>query len=108
MATVGLEYLFDLGLQNPSNYVARVSAINVFDGPTGANILSILGMTVISDVTAVVGSTLKRIFLLSTTALGDQLYPNATALKNATRGIFRAALELRTSAGVTATEPGVT
>ncbi len=107
--TVVLDHVFDLGPQNPASYVAKVQAIDVYElPPPGQGILDILGMTIVSDVTAVFGGALKRTITLQTTAVGDQLYPTADAVKNATRNIFRDALGQRTPALVLALEPVVT
>lgn len=109
MHTVVLDYLFDLGVQNPVAYVAKVQAIDVYEKPPpGQGVLDILGMTIVSDVAAIIGIELHRTITLKTTAAGDQLYPTANAIKAATRGIFTGALALRTPAVVTAVEPVVT
>lgn len=109
-ATVTLDYDCDFGLvQNPVNFSARVVAVDVYDGSNPlTNILAILGMTVSSDTTSLVGTILRRRIVLATSALGDQLYPNAVALRDATRNLFRAALSMRLPCLVTAAEPVVT
>lgn len=107
--TVTLLYTLDVGIQLAANYVARVEAIDVFDpAPPGQGILALLGMDLVSDTTVAAGTnTITRTIVLRTNAQGDQLYANADAVKAATRNIFRAALNLRTPALVTAAEPVV-
>lgn len=106
--TVVLDHIFTVGLKDPATLVAKVAAIDVYEKPPpGHGVLDILGMTIVSDVTAVVVGSLRRTITLRTTAQGDSFYPTADAIKNATRNIFRDALSLRTPAVVTALEPVV-
>jgi hypothetical protein len=108
--TVVLVYNMSLGLQDPANYVTFVGALDLYrPAPPGQGILALLGMSIVSDVTAVFGSTLRRTITLQTTTFGDTLYGgDANQIKAATRNIFRAALGLLAPASVTASEPVVT
>lgn len=104
MSTVTLDHTIATGLLNPTNLVAQVQAIDLNHG-----MLASMGFTVTSDVTSVILGVLHRKVVLATNAQGDAMYHgNATMLKDATRNIFKAALNLNTPAQVTAIEPVVT
>jgi hypothetical protein len=111
MATVTLTYAIRLGLARASALLARVQAIVLDSGE-----LSLIGASVVSDVTVVVTDApacsepafLQRTVVLETNAQGDALFPNADALADATRNLWRARLNLLVPGVVTAAEPVVT
>lgn len=109
MSTVVLDHVFNTGIQNPTSLVSRVQAIDLYElPPPSQGLLALLGFSITSDVTAVVGGLLKRTITLQTTAFGDSIYGgSATKIKDATRNLFRNALGMRTPSIVTAAEPVV-
>jgi hypothetical protein len=110
MFTATLVYSIDTGFQFAANYVAAVQAIDLFEPPPPAQgVLTLLGMDLVSDVTAQAGVNLvTRTIVLSTNAQGDGMYSDADAVKAATRNLFKAALNLRLPGRVAAAEPVVT
>jgi hypothetical protein len=110
MATITLTYVIRVGLARAAALLSRVQSIVLDMGE-----LALLGMTVASDTTSVVTDPdcsepahLERVVVLSTTAQGDALFPNADALGDATRQLWRARLNLLVPGVVTAAEPVVT
>lgn len=106
---VTLDYIIGVGLQNPANYVAVVAAINLYEpAPPGQGLLTYLGLTIVSDVTMIAAGALHRTITLTPNAQGLLMYgTDPTKIKDATRNLFREALDLKTPGTVTAAEPVV-
>jgi hypothetical protein len=105
MATITLDYLVEPGLMGlGAAAVAKVqNAAMIADGE-----LDILGMVVASDVASVVGSQIRRRVVLTTTALGDGLYPTSQALIDATTNFWTKSLSASIPATVSAATPVIT
>jgi hypothetical protein len=110
MVMVTLRYSVSLGLQAAANLLAKVQSVVLNTGE-----LDLLGMTVSSDVSAVVTDPdcdplpfIQRTVVLETNAQGDELFPTADALMDATRQLWRSRLNLLVPGIVTADEPVVT
>lgn len=103
MATVTLQYDVDAGNAPGSVMLAKVSAVDLFRGE-----LDLLGMSLNSDNTIAVGSTIRRTIVLNVDAQGQSLFPTDAAKKDATRNLYRSALNLGAAVRVTAAEPVVT
>jgi hypothetical protein len=111
MATVTLDYFIRFGLAKASSLLSRVEAIVLNTGE-----LDLLGMSIVSDTTVVVSTApecaepafLQRTVVLETNAQGDALFPDADALQDATRQLWRSRLNLLVPGVVTADEPVVT
>jgi len=106
MAQVKLVYIIDVGSQDPSNFLAKVSNVRYNDGTVEA-----LGFDFVGDVTTVVtlpeGDRIRHEITLETNAQGDTMWPTAEEIKNATRNIFNQSYELGVPALVAAEEPVV-
>jgi hypothetical protein len=109
MATVTLVYDIRVGLARASSLLAHASSIVLNTGE-----LDLLGMSIVSDDTVVVTDAecdetpfLRRTIVLATNAQGDQLFPSADAIQDATRVLWRARLNLLVPGVVTAAEPVV-
>lgn len=109
MFTVTLVYAVAVGFQLATSYSTRLSSIDLFELPApDQGVLTLLGLDLVSDTTAVAGvSALTRTVVLQTNAQGDQMYLNADAVKAATRNLFKSALSTRMPATVAAAEPTV-
>jgi hypothetical protein len=102
MATVTLSYRIAVGLQNAQDLVARIAAIVLNTGE-----LELLSMIIVDDQTAVVGCDVERVVVLETTPQGDQLFPTSRDIRDATRQLWRARLNLLVPGIVQAAEPVV-
>lgn len=103
MSNVLLDHVIATGLQDPASLVTRVQSIDVDHG-----MLAAMGFTVTADLTSVIAGALHRAITLTTNAQGDAMYHgDSTMLKDATRNIFKATLNLNTPGRVTASEPVV-
>jgi hypothetical protein len=100
---VTLSYHVSVGLQLAANLLAKVQAIVLNTGE-----LDLLGMSIVSDVTAVEDCDIVRTVVLETNAQGDELFPSVDALQDATRQLWRSRLNLLVPGIVTADEPVVT
>lgn len=109
MFTATLVYAIGTGFQLAANYVTLVQSIDLYEPPPpGQGLLEMLGMDLISDITAAAGAnTITRTVVLRTNTQGDGLYADADAVKDATRNLFTAALSTRVPGQVSAAEPVV-
>lgn len=104
MATVTLEYDVLVGRQNLAAMVAKVNAVPLLQDGT----LSMLGMTKISDVSAALGSVVRRTIALQVDSAGQSRFPTDAEKIYATKGLCKSELELKLAASVQALTPVVT
>lgn len=104
MATVTLEYDVSVGRQNLGAMVAKVNAVPLLVDGT----LDILGMTKLSDVSAVSGSLVRRTIALFVLPSGQERFPTNEAKIYATKNLCRSELALKLASFVTAAEPVIT
>lgn len=102
MFTVTLDYIAPPGLQPLAVFLARVTAVDVFDGE-----LELLGFDLVSSTTTILGSVVRRRIVLQTNAQGDAMYPTAADVIDVTRGLYTQALGVRTPALFAAAVPTV-
>lgn len=104
---VVLVYDCEVGVQpNDASSAAFAKVRDLELDPEGAT-AELLGLTLDTDVTALVASKIRRTLTYAVTATGNANFPSEDALKSATRGLFTSVLELNVPARVTAFEPVV-
>jgi hypothetical protein len=98
-ATVTLVYNCSLGIQIPST--TAVAAVDITQE------LPALGMTVNSDVTALVGSTVQRTIVLNVGTFGNRWFPSNDLLIAATQDLYSQKIGLQVPCYVQANTPVV-
>lgn len=113
MTTITLDYVCDVGAQDPVAAAVTIAAIplDATPGPTQTTQgeLALLGMTVNSDTTAAVAgtNTVRRTVVLAVGVQGNELFPTDDEKKAATRNLWTDRLGKMIPAVVTASEPVV-
>lgn len=100
--TAILKYTVDPGLQPPLALAAKVAGVALYRGE-----LDGLGLEVITDATAPVGSSVVREITLITTPQGQSMWQTPEELASALRNLYTSTLALCVPAPVTAEEPDV-
>jgi hypothetical protein len=102
MATVTLEYSIAAGVHPLASLLTKVQSMGLSRGE-----LDLLGLTVQSDDSSIVGSEVVRTIVLATTAAGDENFPTSESLTYATKNLYTQTLALCVPAQVIASDPVV-
>lgn len=103
MATVTLVYSAPIPpTMSDSDFESLVGAVDVTEGE-----LALLGMSVDSDSTAIVGPDVERTIVLDVGADGEARFPTDAEKEDVTRALYTIALATKIPAQVSASEPVV-